>query len=160
MIIKKIQQLVYFGIILIAIPVDLIGQARKPTAIKKASAKEQTKSVPTKNVPAKSQIKELVSVKDVPAKGPYVVKFHSPSCGHCKAMEKPYAIVASENTTIPFYAVNISNLANAQAIAKHIGAKLTAGVPYFVFVKADGKVIEMKGQKPIEELRSNVKKIQ
>lgn len=114
---------------------------------------------------AAQDVMDVKTVADVQwDQRPFVVEFYSPKCPHCQIMIPRYKSVARDNKKgVRFYRVNTDDLDLAQEIAKKLCTKnhivAISGIPYFVFVDAQGDVSEMTGQMGIGALESKVSKL-
>ena len=103
------------------------------------------------------KIIEVKTFNDLDRSRPHVIEFYSPQCGHCKNMVAIYEELSNNHQDVVFHRVNIAiDFAKAKAIADKIGVKNFGGVPHFVFVDAQGKVTDAKGEKKLAELNAHV----
>lgn len=100
------------------------------------------------------EIKEEEFEAEVLSAPSSVVEFYTPSCGHCKVLQRTIEAIEGEYPEVGFYSVNAEveiDLAQKYEVQ---------AVPVLFFIK-EGNILERTlGEKHPESIRNNIKKIQ
>ncbi len=80
-------------------------------------------------------------------KGPFVIKFSSPTCGPCQSMKPIFQTLSDNNQAINFYEVDTME---SPELASHFGVR---GVPYIVFCENREVLFEFTGLTPLGNMQ-------
>ncbi len=80
-------------------------------------------------------------------KGPFVIKFFSPTCGPCKTMTPVFEAFDHNNPNVSVYEIDTME---SPELASHFGVR---GVPYVVFCEGREVLYEFTGVTPLGNLQ-------